>query len=344
MGLAAADAFFILIPTAWQGPFADYDSFDATTALANITEAQPLSRALHIQRFMPATLIPASLTFIRLLFLPLVACGVCMANLRRQRGQARLLWLGHSVFLFASVALTVFWQMRVGVFMELFTLPPLTRLLVVWWDDLRWGLRDRALFCAEIGVFLLLGFLPVVFLPALITPTPIYPDILLFPAARAAPSCPLEPVTAFLNDPRGLGTKPLTILNTGDTAPQLLFATHHAVLAGNFDVPGNADAFAFFHTTDDAQARRIAEKWQADLVLLCRRAPSMYMGKDYYSLAHMRLQKGADGLLRLVNTDASQPLMARLIRGDTPGWLKPIEIPASSDYLMFRIMHRTNTQ
>ncbi|MDE2030330.1 MAG: hypothetical protein KGI97_07180, partial [Alphaproteobacteria bacterium] len=73
LGLGAAAAFFTLIPSAVQGPFANYDAFDATTMLASIGEAIPLSHAFHVNRFMPATFIPAAITFFRLLFLPLAA-------------------------------------------------------------------------------------------------------------------------------------------------------------------------------------------------------------------------------------------------------------------------------
>jgi hypothetical protein len=336
-GAGAAAAFFALVPSALHGPFADYDTFDATTALANITEAQPLAGALHINRFMPVTLIPAFVTFARLLFLPCAAFITCLCMAKRTHNETRLLWLAQSIFLGAAIALTLFWQSRVGIFMEIFALAPLTKLLCAAWDDLRWGLWGRPLFWAELGVFMLLGPLLVILLPAAVARAPLYPDILLFPAARGEAQCPLQPIAPFLNDPAGLGAKPLTIMNTSDTGPELLFTTRHNVVAGNFDVPGNEDAFAFFNATDDAKARAAARKWNADLVLLCIEAPTLYLDKDYYAPGHVRLEAGKDGMLHLANNDAAQPLIERLIKGENPAWLKPIEIPGQSDYLLYRI-------
>jgi hypothetical protein len=225
--------------------------------------------------------------------------------------------------------------------MELFAIAPLARLLADGWDRLKESLWGRRLFWAEIGVFLALGPLPVVLVPAFAASTPLYPDLVLFPAARAAASCPLETVLPFLNDASGLGAKPLTIMNSSDTGPQLLFATNHQVVAGNFDVPGNKDAFAFFNAADDAAAQAAARRWNADLVLVCRTPAALYLGRDYNAPGHLHLRQGKDGQLHLVNTDPAQPLIERLIRGENPAWLKPIEIPGGSDYLLFEIAYPT---
>lgn len=338
LGFAAAWAFFALVPSALRGPFADYDAFDATSALNNIVEAQPLIHGLHFNRFMPVTLIPAAITFSRFLFLPLVAFVVCLVAAKRAEKEMRLIWLAQGVFLLSTLALTLFWQSRVGIFAEFFSLVPLTYLLVAGWDKLGQRLWDRPLFWAEIGAFVLLGPLFVVLLPAFVDHMPIYPDVALFPADAKAPPCPMENVLPFLNDSEGLGAKPLTIMNIGDTGPQLLFATKHRIIAGNFNVPGNADAYAFFSSAEDAPALAAARKWNADLVMVCRHASTLYVGSDYFSLGHMRLLPGKDGLLHFTNIDASQPLIERLIRGQNPAWLKPIEIPVASDYLLFRVV------
>ena len=339
LGFCASFAFFVLVPSALQGPFTDYDAFDATIALDNISEAQPLLHAFHFNRYMPLTFVPVAITFVRLLLLPLIACVTCLGMVKKSREEMRLIWLAQAAFLIAATTLTLFWQMRVGIFMELFAVIPLTKLLCAWWDKLKWGLWDRPLFWAEMAAFLALGFAPVVLFPSLVAKTPLYPDIVLFPAARAAATCPLQPIIPFLNSLEG----PWTIMNSSDTGPELLFATHHNVIAGNFDVAGNADAFAFFHATDDAQAEAAAAKWNATHVLICRTVPTMYLGKEYYNLDHVRLQAGPDGLLHLTNMDPHQPLIERLIRGQNPAWLKPIEIPTNSDYLLFEIQHTGKT-
>ncbi|MDE2029833.1 MAG: hypothetical protein KGI97_04635, partial [Alphaproteobacteria bacterium] len=243
----------------------------------------------------------------------------------------------HALFLASAMALAVFWELRVAIFMELFMLAPLAWLLGAIWAKLRRHLWGRELFWAEIAAFALLGPIPVLFLPALTHATPFYPDILFFPAARPTPIRDLSPVIAVLNDPKILGAKPRAIMNVSNTGPELMLFTRDNVVAGNFDVPGNIDAFAFFNAKTAAPALAAARKWGADLVLVSDPAPRIYLGKNYYSLSHAKLEPGKDGKLRLVNTQKEQPLIARLIRGDIPRWLKPIEIPGHSDYLLFEI-------
>ena len=343
MGVSAAAAFFLLVPSAFHGAFTDYDTFDATTALANITEATPLSAGLTINRFMPSSIIPVLLVLLRFILLPAVAFVYCVVRVYQTRARDRAIWGIYGLFVGASMALTLFWQMRVGVFMELFMLAPLAAMVTSWWRHIEWGLWGRRLFWAEIGVFFLLGPLPVLVVPAIAAHTTFYPDMVLFPAARAAPACRLDNLLSLLNDPRGFGAHPLTIMNDSDSGPELLFATRHHVVAGNFNVPGNADAYAFFHATDDAAAQQAAQKWHANLILFCRHAPSMYVGKDYYNLSHATLKPSADGQVHLVNTDIHQPLIERLIRGQLPIWLKPIEIPDGGDYLLFQIQNAKGT-
>ncbi|MFA5040761.1 MAG: hypothetical protein WC464_03910 [Bdellovibrionales bacterium] len=340
LGITALGVLPTFVPDVLHGPFANYNPFDATTTLENIVEAQPLAHNLHFSRFSQATALPLFLIFFRLLFLPLMALFVCLYMAKHKHAEHRIAWLVQGAFLLVALAMSLFWQLRVARFLELFALVPLTYLLIAWWDKLKWGLWDRPLFWAEIGVFLLLGPLPVVLLPTIVRHAPLYPDLVLFPADRKPPVCSLNTIIPFLNDADRLGSTPLTIMNEGDTGPQLLFSTHHRVVAGNFNVEGNKSAFDFFSSKNDAIAKTEAKRWKADLVLVCHKAtPTLYLGKNYYSFDKMEFLPGKDGLLRFTNTDPSQPLIQRLIRGQNPPWLKPIEIFGPSDYLLFRIVY-----
>jgi hypothetical protein len=244
--------------------------------------------------------------------------------------------MAHGFFLGTALLLTVFWQMRVGIFMEVFSLAPLTYLLCAWWDKLSSELWGRPLFWAEIFVFLSLGPLPVFIIPSIISHISLpQSDI----SSEACPAKTFDSVLAFLNNPNGLGAHPLTIMNVSDLGPRLLLDTQHNVVSGNFDVPGNEDVYRFFHSTDDTEAQAAARVWNAELVLLCPQAPTIYLDKDYYSSSHVRLQKNEDGMLRLTNIDPSQPLIERLIRGEAPSWLKQIEIPGNPGYLLFKIQN-----
>jgi len=338
-GISAAVAFFILIPSAWQGPFADYDTFDATTALDNIGEAVPLSKMFRINRFMPITFIAPLRLFASLLALPLMALAATLFAATRARGAWRLAWLSQAAFLGAALCLTIFWQNRVSIFLETFMLTPLAWLLAYVYRLLPHYLDNRRLFAAEIAVFLLLGPVPVYGLPYLVDRLHTHTHPLPTPCSAA-----FDPtLRATLNDD-ALGPLPHTIMNISDIGPELLFETPNNVVAGNFDVPGNADAFTFFHALDDRDAQQAARRWKADLVLMCRVAPTLYLGKDYYAPARTNLRPGNDGQLHMMNTDAHQPLIERLVRGEIPDWLKPIEISGGSDYLLFRIQDQAGTQ
>lgn len=334
---AAAAVFLFFVPSAMGGIFTDYDTFDATTALDNIREAVPLTAIMHINFYIGASIVHAALIFARVLFLPLAALIGCSLAAKSAQGATRGFWLAQAAFLLAALLLTLFWQNRVGIFMEMFMLAPLAWVVTALWARLRWRLWDRPLFWAEITVFCIFTMIPVLILPALAAQTPLYPDILLFPAARGASACNLNTVLPVLNDPQTWGARAHTIMNISDDGPQLLFTTGDNVVAGNFDVSGNADAFAFFNAKSDAPARAAARKWHADLVLLCREAPTLYLGRNYGAISHGRLETAADGKLHWVNTDAHQPLIERLLRGPIPLWLKPIEIPGGSDYLLFQV-------
>jgi len=151
------------------------------------------------------------------------------------------------------------------------------------------------------------------------------------------PSCKLENILPILNDPAGLGARPLTIMNSSDTGPQLLFASPHRVIAGNFNVPGNSDSFDFFTLTKAEDALTILQKWNVDLVLLCRRiAPALMFNKNTLKNA---APTEKDRILGLISGDSNEPLLELLIRGQNPYpfALKPIEIPAPTDYLLFRV-------
>jgi hypothetical protein len=335
LGLAAALVFAAFVPTASSGPFADYNAFDQTTALENIAEAQPLVNALRLSRFNPVTMIVAFGNFVHALALPLVALGVCLLAAAKTRREKRTIWLAQGLFLIAAMSLTLFWQIRVGKFMDFFALIPLTYLLTLWGNTLKEKTEDIPGVLFKVALILVLGPMSAGILPALRS---LSGDSAVNPPLRRASTCKLEPVIPFLLDLKHMETtKPLIIMNSGDTGPQLLFSTPHSVVAGNFNVPGNKDAHAFFSAKDDVAALAAAKKWGADTVLVCDKVPTLYTGKDYYSLKRTQLTPGKDGLLRFENKDPDQPLIQRLVKGEIPSWLRPIEIYGASDYLLYRI-------
>lgn len=339
LGAVAAAVFCMMVPQTLHGPFADYDKFDATVALDSIGEAQPLIDKLRLNPYNYLQNMSAVISLSETLLLPLAGLIGLGFVLYKAKPRQRILFLPHGVFLAVAIGLTLFWQIRVGWFMQFLAVAPLTYVLVAGWKKAGRRLSGRSRFWAEIVLFLALGFIPTVLIPALALDAPVASDVVMFPAARANPSCPLTHAARFLSQSWGYGAAKHTIISSGNEGPELLFRTHHDVIAANFNVAGNEDVYNFFGARDDTAAQNIAKRWHADLILLCRSFPV-----GYARLNHARLGKTAfltpasDGSLHLVSDPQHPTLIERLARGPIPAWLKPVEIPDDKDYLLFKVL------
>jgi hypothetical protein len=343
--LASFSAFLFVyfVPHALNGVFADYDFFNATIALDNIGEATPLSVAFHINRYNPLTYTRAGMAFLHYLLLPFVAFVAVIFGWRRALRDERLPWIFQGVFLLSAILLTVFYQVRVGTFMEFFAIAPLVFCVLKLSDvvAIRGGRgTDRSRPYLRLFIFIILIPLPILIIPALVSGAHIYPGLILFPAARATnDACDLKGASAFLASPlHRYVYHPTVILSGGNEGAELLFRTPHAVLAGNFNVAGNRDVYDFFNARDEATALRILKKWHVNVVLTCRNSPPFYAGLD-----HPRIGKnaffgmGADGKLHLTSDPAHPALIERLVNGKIPAWLKPVEMPEVKGYLLFDV-------
>jgi len=56
--------------------------------------------------------------------------------------------------------LTIFWQVRVGWFMQFFAIPPLTYALAQSWQHIAMNYFGRPRFGMEVFAFAVLGFIP----------------------------------------------------------------------------------------------------------------------------------------------------------------------------------------
>jgi hypothetical protein len=339
LGSMAAVLLYFVVPEILRGPFANYDIFDSTVALASIGEAQPLLRTLHFSSYHLLQTGASLLGILQMLLLPLLALvAVCTAAIQTAPPK-RLLFLAHALFLTAAIGMTLFWQLRVGWFMQIFTVAPLTWLLLRGWDKISRHMSGIELGLAKGFIFLLLGFVPVVLIPAVVHNAPLVSDVVLFPAKRPQQACPMRPVADFLNLDSGYGAAPHTILSGSNEGPELLFRTQHNVIAANFNVVGNADVYAFFGAREDAVARKVAVKWHTDLVLICRSFPLAYARLDHTQPGRTAfLAAGSDGKLHLTGDPEHPTLIERLVWGPVPAWLKPVEIPDDKDYLLFEVL------
>lgn len=339
LGFSAAMWFFALVPDALLGPFANYDAYNATTALANINEARPLAQAFWIDPYNNLTAIRAVLFFFRFLLIPLLALCVVAYNLKHAKAGLRPLWIVHGVFLLSAALLTLFWQGRIGYFMQLFSLIPLTWLLIAWWNKIaRVTKKTSHRLWAQTGALFALGPLPVLLLPALYLGTPIYPDLLLFPAARTSSACQLKEATEWMTSFEGYWSRTYTVMSGMNEGPELLFRTPYHVIAANYNVAGNEDTFNFFNARDDKKALAILKKWKVDLILTCRNIAPFMAGFDKPVFGtNAFLKPGQDGKLHLVSSLKTPSMIERLVNGEPPKWLKPVEIPVSKDYLLFEV-------
>nr|MDP9127308.1 hypothetical protein [Pseudomonadota bacterium] len=339
LGLIACALFFRLVPEAAKGPFADFDGFNSTVSLENIGEAVPLASVLKVHFYNHLTYLRALMAFLRFLLLPVLGLTVVIYNVLRGQAAQRMLWVFHGVFLLAATLLAFLWQSRAGWFMEMFAIAPLTWLAVTGWQRIKERFAGKARVFAGLGAFLLLAPLPVLLLPAAVNGTAFYPNILLFPAARPlTTACPLTAAASYIAGPWGYIDRPYMILAAADDGPELLFRTRDNVIAANFNVPGNRDVFDFFNARDDEVALNVLRKWHVDLVLTCRTIAPFYAGLDHPKFgANVFLLNGADGKLHLGGDPDHRALLEKLINGQTPDWLQPVEIPNVKDYLLYEV-------
>ena len=258
LGFCAALLYFYFLPDAMLGPFADFDDFNSTTALEHINEATPLMEAFRIDPYNHLTYARAAMAFIRYVLLPLIALIAIIVIIPKARAKEKLNWIFQGVFLLAAFLLTIFWQVRIGWFLQMFAIAPLTWVATAWWKKIERDLKGRPRFWAEISAFLILGPLPVLLLPSAVAGTNLYPDLLLFPAANGGEkTCNLKRAAEFIASPFGRYTyRHYTILSGANEGPELLFRTPHNVIAGNFNVPSNRDVFEFFNARDEQDTHR----------------------------------------------------------------------------------------
>jgi hypothetical protein len=125
LGALALLVFLLVVPQAIHGPFADYDHFNSSIALDNISEARPLAPVLLINWHNPLTYLRFINVFSHKLFLPLLALGCVLFQVHKTRERALNAWITHGVFLTAALLLTLFVQLRIGNFLQYFCMMPL---------------------------------------------------------------------------------------------------------------------------------------------------------------------------------------------------------------------------
>ncbi|MDP6706997.1 MAG: hypothetical protein QF893_11690 [Alphaproteobacteria bacterium] len=302
---AVAAAMWLVFPAFFGGPMVAVPPEVLALWQQHISEFRPaldrasLANSLHLILVFLGPALPA------LLYLPFL---VRRAEPSARRGWL-LLGLAQAVYLPLSL-----YQLRWGIYAELLSLPIYARIL----QDLAAVLLRPAIAAPVRGLskaaLVLLFALGPVSLGWLARPAPA-PDV----AGASVQFCDIRAVSAYLMRPDTYGDRPRRLLTYIFDGPELLYRTHHSVVAtpDHANAEGIADTLAFFAAADPEAARTVAAKRGIELLLLC---PAERESRQY-------LREGEASLL------------ARLIAGAPPPWLAPMPLPGTlgDDYLLFEV-------
>lgn len=309
--------FLHFFPQLSHGPYGAIDPALESLVLGEVREAKPLWEGASTSFFFLITRLSAAL----------IALVVGVRILLRFRWRDERFWqIGLIGLLFVGAFwLSLFYERRFLAGLGLFT----TMLLALWlataWQSLQLQSVSRVRFAKEMAVILLVGFIPAVLVPALVDSRSINKGVFLFPAYGQQNFCDMAVLQAVLNDPSGLGSRPRTIINTISSGPELLFRTKHKVLSAPYhtNVAGNVDTTRFFATPFSFEAEEIARRHNADLVVMCRAVPDMYMRAQ-------TAVKGAD-------VSKMPTFIQILMSGKAPVWLKMVKEPRLKNFVVYEI-------
>jgi len=307
-GLAALGALLglALLWLALPGLFADpMDSGDAlynAKHMVHIEELQPLIRFPEAPDGDWAAALTRPLLW---LGLALLAGPWLIRLIWTARGPERLAWiyLGLGAALFLPLAAR---QVRWAFYPEIFLLIPYAALAGALLD--RVARRASEHLIGTLRPLIVVAFCAWFYVPA----------GMLESAPRAsaaihnAASCPIRELAPLLDDPSGLGGRPLTILALIDFGPELLYRTRHSVLSipNHRRQPGFTTGYRIMTASDFTAAERGLRSAGVDMVLVCPSSAETW----FYD-----------------TESEAQTLSQALQAGEPPAFLDRIPLPAPLD-------------
>ncbi|MBP2656036.1 MAG: rane protein required for N-linked glycosylation-like protein [Firmicutes bacterium] len=134
--------------------------------------------------------------------------------------------------------------------------------------------------------------------------------LLVQPTEQDANTVTITKATKFLNELQVLEAGPKTIITDIDFGPEILYRTPHRVIATPYH--RNGDGIILVHQVmsaqEDSEAYKLIKQRDADLILLSPAMKTKFQGNTF---------------------------CGRLLSGQYPNWLKPIDLP---DYLQGEIL------
>jgi hypothetical protein len=302
-------------PGFFRGPWADADPVVLEGWLQHVYEFHPLFPTQVGQAGSFLMVLGGSLAL-----LPFVLLWAREGG-RGPRGQA---WLFVGVSLGVCVALAA-WQTRFGAYSGVLT--ALVAVEAIRRVRVAIGRRARtgpAPLLARVGATagILMGPILLGGVAEALTPLPGTANGAASSGAEAtaalATGCPVGALATVLAEPDGWGARPRTIATFLDFGPELLYRTPHRVLAGPYhrNDEGIMDSWRLFTTTEEAEARRLVEARQVELLLLCPARDENYYGR------------------------VEGPTLYRDLRsGSPPPWLtrRPLESELDEAFLLFEV-------
>jgi len=318
---AMAALFFSHFPELLAGPYGAADKEIVRLFFKNISEAMPLVQSNALIAVM-----------VRLL-VPLMALGTSLAILYKSKDNDSWPWFFISLLIGVGIISGTFYQVRMINYAYLFGIIPMSVLLHRGWKYVGEHYRGRRQFLMELFLILLVGPLPMVLVPGMFDGRSLNVGVGMFPVQQARNVCKMMTLELVLRSPKFYGEKPLTIMNTIDTGPELIFRSSHKVMAAPYhtNVRGNKESLAFFSTSDPAEAEAVARRNNIDLVVICRLVPNLYFGEKGANQVTVNSEGKVD-----MNPGAS--FVESMIYGKQPAWLKKADIPFLKEFLVFEVV------
>ena len=209
----------------------------------------------------------------------------------------------------AAAMLLLLWQTRTGPAAQMLAATGATALL---WITVPWVQKSRSAVLRTFGT----AALVVLGMGAAVPfASNFYPKERKTAAQRAVDKAnrqcgSLWGLKAVAQQPKGM------VFTFVDLGPRLITVTHHSSVAGPYHRNGEqiADVMKAFRG-NEAQARAIVAKYRSDYVLIC---PNM-------------------STATIFRAEAPKGFYGQLSRGQVPGWLTPVPLPANSPFKMWRV-------
>ncbi|MGE4352022.1 MAG: hypothetical protein AB7E52_07540, partial [Bdellovibrionales bacterium] len=170
MALAVGGGFFALFPEVVKGPYGGVDPALATLLFPNISEAAA-----------KVDVVENPLRLFVLILGPLAGLLASVCFVFRSQGAARLRWFFFALATGLSLGLALYYQQRITLYAQLFSIFALTELFRRGWLYIGKTKKGRPRFAAELGLILLVGPLLGVIAPALMDGRRFNTGVLMFP-------------------------------------------------------------------------------------------------------------------------------------------------------------------